>query len=107
MPSLIVTPPTKVNEPGTYLLVNAAPDDLEMVLRWLQINGTDLIINLYYDHMSDLSWLCEVARSAEHVLVEQSRTSTPTLEQLDNSKITWIGQDQEYTKAIDYFTNNG
>ena len=107
MPSLIVTPPTTVKDPGTYLLVNAAPDDLEMVLRWLQINGTDLIIHLYYDHMSDLEWLCEVAGLAGKVLVEQSCTDALTLSHLDNSKITWIGQDQEYTKAIDYFTNNG
>ena len=107
MPSLIVTPPTKVNEPGTYLLVNASPDDLEMVLRWLQINGNDLIIHLYYEHMSDYEWLNEVTGIAEHILVESTRTDTATKAQLPNSKITWIGQDQEYSKAIDYFTNNG
>lgn len=107
MPSLIVTPPTKVNEPGTYLLINAAPDDLEMVLRWLQINGNDLIINLYYDHMIDYNWLREVSGIAEHILVESNLTDVATKEQLPTSKITWIGQDQEYSKAIDYFTNNG
>jgi hypothetical protein len=106
MPSLIVTPPEKIKEPGSYLVVNAAPDDLEMVLRWLQINGVDLIINLYYEHMNNLEWLGEVADMAEHILVESS-TNPATLVQLPENKITRIGQDQEYSKAIDYFINNG
>lgn len=106
MPSLIVTPPETVKEPGTYLVINAVPDDLEMVLRWLQINGNDLIINLYYEHMSNYEWLKEVAEIAERILVA-SGTDTATVAQLDQSKLTWIGQDQEYSKAIDYFTNNG
>jgi hypothetical protein len=101
-----VTPPEKINEPGSYLVINAAPDDLEMVLRWLQINGNDLIINLYYEHMNDHAWLSEIAESAEHILVEL-RTDPATVVQLPEEKITWIGQDQEYSKAIDYFTNNG
>jgi hypothetical protein len=101
-----VTPPETVKEPGSYLIINAAPDDLEMVLRWLQINGNDLIINLYYEHMSNYEWLREVVEISEHILVESS-TSIDTVVQLDQNKLTWIGQGHEYSKAIDYFTNNG
>lgn len=108
MPSLIVTPPQKLNDPGSYLLINAEPDDLEMVLRWLQINGNDLIINLYFDAMNNYNWLAEVANLAEYIVVNQL-TDTATLGQLEanKSKFTWIGQDQEYKKAIEYFTKNG
>lgn len=106
MPSLIVTPPNSVTDPGSYLLINVTPIDLEMVLRWLQINGNDLIINLYYEAMNDYAWLAETSDQVSYIVVEQS-TDPVTLAQLasNTAKITWIGQDQEYNKAIDYFTH--
>lgn len=108
MPSLIVTPPNKITDPGSYLLINVTPVDLEMVLRWLQINGNDLIINLYYEDMNDYAWLAETADLASHVIIEQS-TDPVTLAQLTSNmkKVTWIGQGQLHNKAIDYLVQHG
>ena len=106
--SKIITPPDH-DLVGVYLLVNAAVDDVELVVKWLQTQDKDYIIHLYHDGMDDPSWLTRVAKTVTHCLMSRTRSNTNSLTpMLDHiSKIVWYGPDQEYATPLEYLVKHG
>lgn len=106
--SKLVTPPDVVNEDIIYLLVNATVSDIEMVTKFLQISRKEFTIHLYFDGMSDNSWLSSTANISSKLLVNRSNTSSESISTLLDhvTKIIWIGKDQKYDTAMDYLFKN-
>lgn len=82
-----------------------------MVLRWLQINGHDHIIHVYYEGMQNFDWLNEVSAQAEKIIINTSTIkNSGTVVHLAtfqvNEKFIWLGEESGYNKAIEYFTRN-
>lgn len=108
--SQIVTPPDVVKEDIVYLIVNAEPWDLEMVVQWLKVNNKEYTIHLYHDGMSEPDWLNRVGSESELVLVQRSKDTAPeTMDALLDhvNKIKWFGEEQEYPSAVEYLVKNG
>ena len=109
MMSKIVTPPNVINEDIVYLLVNPPIEDIEMVTKYLQITNKEFTIHLYYDGMSDASWLNETANVSSKVLVNRVNTQMESITVLLDhvNKIVWVGKDQKYNTTMDYLYTNG
>lgn len=107
--SKVVTPPDIIPEDTVYLIVNAKPVDVEMVVKWLKITNKQYTIHLYHDGMSDLPWLSDTAKVAQTVLVNRSNTDMDTIAVLLDhvTKLTWIGTNQEYATTMDFLAKNG
>lgn len=105
--SQIVTPPDIIKEDTVYLIVNAPVWDIEMVVRWLQINSKQYTIHLYHDGMDDTEWLHQTAAESELVIVNRKQTANldPILDFA--SKIRWIGKDQEFPSAAEFLVKHG
>jgi hypothetical protein len=107
--SKVVTPPDIIAEDNVYLIVNAKPVDVEMVVKWLKITNKKYTIHIYHDGMSDLPWLLETARVAQTILVNRTNTDMDTIGALLDyiAKLTWTGTNQEYNTVMDFLAKNG
>lgn len=107
--SKVITPPDQINDPNSYLIVNAVPTDIELVVRWLRFSGKDYTIHLYHDGMNNSQWLSEVARQCGKILINRNNTEPKGLIPLYEAlgKIVWFGLDQNYLSPIEYFSKNG
>lgn len=107
--SKIVTPPDIIPEDNIFLVVNAVPTDVEMVVKWLKITDKKYTIHLYHDGMSDLDWLADTASVAQTVLVNRTNTSMDSIAVLLDhvSKLTWTGTNQDYATVMDFLAKNG
>lgn len=105
--SQVVTPPDIVKEDIVYLVVNAPVWDIEMVVRWLQINNKQYTIHLYHDGMDDPNWLHQAASESELIIVHRKQTANlePILDFI--TRIRWVGEDQDYPSAAEYLVKNG
>jgi hypothetical protein len=82
-----------------------------MVLRWLQINGHDHIIHVYYEGMENFHWLAEVSAQAKKVIIntetiKNSGVVVCLTGQQSQDKFVWLGDVSGYNTAIEYFTRN-
>ena len=104
-----MTPPDIISEDNVYLIVNAKPVDVEMVVKWLKITNKQYTIHIYHDGMNDLSWLSETAKVAQTILVNRTNTSMDSIGVLLDyiSKLTWTGSNQEYNTVMDFLAKNG
>jgi hypothetical protein len=107
--SKVVTPPDIVAEDTVYLVVNAKPIDVEMVVKWLKITNKKYTIHVYHDGMSDLTWLSDTAKIAQTILVNRTNTDMDTVGALLDhvAKLTWTGTNQEHDTVMDFLAKNG
>lgn len=112
--SQIVTPPDIRDEHTVYLIVNANPWDVEMVIRWLKVNTKQYTIHLYHGGMEDTNWLNKAAMISTLILVNKKDTigSNDKTKILDtildfNKNIRWFGEEQEFSSAAEYLVKNG
>jgi hypothetical protein len=107
--SKVVTPPDIISEDNVYLIVNAKPVDVEMVVKWLKITNKKYTIHIYHDGMSDLLWLSNTAKVAQTILVNRTNTSLDSIGVLLDhiSKLAWTGPDQKYNTVMDFLAKNG
>ena len=107
--SKVVTPPDVVNEDCVLLIVNAVPNDIDLVAKWLRFSEKNYTIHLYHDGMDSVSWLKEVANTAQIILVNRNSTQDNSIKAMYDSiaKIKWIGEEQEFATATDYLVKNG
>jgi len=106
--STVITPPDKSNTPNAYLIFNATTIDIDMVMRWLRICDKEYTIYLYHDGMQDNKWASEVALECSHIIINRDNTEPVGLIPLYDvlGKITWVGKDQPYATAMEYFSKN-
>lgn len=106
--SQIVTPPDIVIEHKVYLIVNSTFWDFEMMVYWLKLSQTKYSIHIYNDNMSNTDWLNSVAKQAELILVDKTKSNEQTIRAISNyrTKIVWFGEEQKFVTATAYLTTH-
>ena len=111
MPSQLITPPDKVFETPSYLIINAVDADVESLVVYIKANDNNYNIHLWHVEMNDEPWVLKVIDNVDTILLNSkfiSAIKDPVQGALQQhlDKIYTYGSDQsDFIDLVDHFAN--
>lgn len=111
MSSRLITPPDKIFESPSCLIINAVDAEVDALVLYLRTDATAYNIHLWHVEMDDEPWILKVIDSVDTILLNSkfiSAIKDPVQGRLQQNigKIFTYGSEQsDYADPVDYFAN--
>lgn len=112
MPSQLITPPDKIFEHPSYLIINAVDAEVDALVVWLKTDTNNYNIHLWHVEMDDEPWILKVVDTVDTILLNSKYISAikdPVQSHLQariQSIYTYGSEQSDYADLVDYFANH-